>query len=137
EGCGYSYDLKHLVLPESLLLIGTMGIDFCYNIVDVMCKATTPPDCVGRAIDAQIVSQATLYVPRESLAEYRKAPVWKDFKTIKPIPDGGDDTGINTPVTSANAPAAVYDLSGRRMKEAGTGVSIVRESDGTVRKVYR
>ena len=136
EGCGYSYDLKHIVLPESLLLIGSMGIDFCYFLEDIICKAQTPPDCVGRAIDPQIVSQATLYVPRASLADYRKAPVWKDFKTIKPIPDGGDDTGINTPSTSAQGPAAIYDLSGRRMKAAGAGISIVRESDGTVRKVY-
>lgn len=136
EGCGYSYDLRHIILPESLLMIDTRGIDFCYYLKDITVLATTPPDCVGMAFDPAIQNQATLLVPQGTLADYRTAYCWKDFKTKKV---GAWTVGIeDAPLFDRNAsPAssAVYNLQGRRLNRPAEGINIIRDANGRTRKV--
>ncbi|MBR1652327.1 MAG: leucine-rich repeat domain-containing protein [Alloprevotella sp.] len=136
EGCGYSYDLRHIVLPEGLLMIDTRGIDFCYNLKDLTTLATTPPDCVGAAFDAAIQNTATLLVPQGTLRDYQTAYCWKDFKTKKV---GAWTVGIEElPLFDRNAspaPASVYDLNGRHLRQPAEGINIIRDANGHTRKV--
>lgn len=48
-------------------------------------------------------------------------------------------TGIDDVEAAATEPAVIgyYDLNGRKINEAGKGITIIRYSDGTVRKVAR
>lgn len=136
EGCGYSYDLKHLILPEGLMMIDTRGIDFCMQLSDITVLATTPPDCVGQAFDTSIMNTATLLVPEGTLPDYRNAYCWKDFKTKKV---GAWTVGIDDiPLYDRNVapqPAAVYDLQGRRLTKPAEGIQIIRDANGRTRKV--
>lgn len=64
-----------------------------------------------------------LYVPKESLEEYKKADVWKDFWNI----EGYDfTTGISVPtVDKANKPNVIYDLQGRKLSKPQKGINII------------
>ncbi|MBR1711997.1 MAG: leucine-rich repeat domain-containing protein [Alloprevotella sp.] len=134
EGCGYNYYLKHLTLSPALRIVSERGIDFCYQLQDLTCPAEEVPDCVGTAFDAAIQRQAVLYVPRASLNAYKRAPQWKDFDTIRPIE--GTPTAIPDISLIKQGGGARYDTSGRRLDQPVHGINIIRNADGTTRKVY-
>jgi hypothetical protein len=66
-------------IPNSVTTIDEDAFMDCPSLYDVYCYATTPPRC---KIYYSINCSATLHVPAASLAAYRAAPVWKDFKKI-------------------------------------------------------
>lgn len=82
-------NIKEITLPKSLQRIDFRAFDECVNLEKIKIEATTPPkitnpsaSCWKFAGDAKNV---TLYVPKQSLKEYRKAFGWKDIKKIKAL----------------------------------------------------
>ena len=71
--------LTAINIPNSVTTIGDGAFSDCPSLNDIYCYVTTPPRC---EIDCYINYSATLHVPAASLAAYRAAPVWKDFKKI-------------------------------------------------------
>ena len=89
-------NLTTVSIPNSVTYIGEGAFSYCIHLNDVYCYATTPPKCCPSAF-TNIISEtlsATLHVPAASLAAYRAAPVWKDFKNI--VGDAVAPTGIAT-----------------------------------------
>jgi len=61
------------------------------NLKNVVCMAVAPPDLGMNSFYATNVSAAKLYVPDESVDDYKEASQWKNFGSILPlsqIPDG-------------------------------------------------
>jgi len=84
-------NMKEITLPKSLQRIDFRAFDECVNLEKIKIEATTPPkitnpsaSCWKFAGDAKKV---ILYVPKQSLKEYRKAFGWKDIKKIKALND--------------------------------------------------
>lgn len=75
-----------LIIPKQVTNIGENAFDGCNNLKVVKLKNTTPI-----AINANVFSNrsnASLYVPVESVNEYINSNSWNTFKMIKGYPDG-------------------------------------------------
>jgi len=100
--------------------------------IDVICRATTIPETDEETFTSNNLRNSTLHVPEVSLEAYRTTAPWSGFKNILPI----TTTGVTAP-TATQQPIVTghYDLSGRHTSQAQRGVSIVKMSDGTTKKV--
>ena len=92
-GCS---NLTTVSIPNSVTYIGEGAFSYCIHLNDVYCYATSPPKCCESTFTniLYMTNSATLHVPAASLAAYRAAPVWKDFKNI--VGDAVAPTGIAT-----------------------------------------
>ena len=54
----------------------------CTNLTTFNCMTATPPAC-GKAFDATMLENCTLYIPTGSLEAYKTADYWKEFKKIE------------------------------------------------------
>lgn len=101
-------EIKSSIAPETL--------------EELYVKSSTPPT-VTHAFENKTYMNAKLYVPKESLEEYKKADVWKDFWNI----EGYDfSTGISAPtVDKTNKLDVIYDLNGRKLSKPQKGINII------------
>ena len=80
-------NLRKIRLPISLENIDFRAFDNCVNLDVIEIYAIKPPEITNPSADCwKFVGEAknlTLYVPKESLNEYKKAFGWKDIKNIK------------------------------------------------------
>lgn len=83
--CGYS-SLTSIVIPESVTTIGSWAFRGCNALVKVMCKAKAVPQLKSDAFSIVTLSNATLYVPEESVESYKTADEWKKFSNIQSLP---------------------------------------------------
>ena len=74
--------LTSVIIPNSVTLIGSQAFYNCRGLTSVTCLAVTPPIATGYDIFYGVTSQATLYVPRGSVAAYQAADTWKKFSQI-------------------------------------------------------
>ncbi len=85
--------LKSVTLPNSITQIQRDAFRDCTALTTVVCEAVQVPDCQHNIFANIPFLEATLYVPKESLEEYKSATYWKDFGTILPIaPTGTEHT---------------------------------------------
>ena len=56
----------------------------CPSLKEVHCKNPIPPSVMKAAFGGTTrIQECTLYVPSESLQAYKKAEIWKDFKSVQ------------------------------------------------------
>ena len=80
-GC---FGLVSITLPNSITSIEDWAFN-CTSLVVVICEAVDVPE-LGLVVFYDLpLSEATLYVPAQSLDDYKAAEQWKDFGTILPI----------------------------------------------------
>lgn len=85
--------LKSINLPQSITQIQRDAFRDCTALTTVVCEAVQVPDCQHNIFANIPFLEATLYVPKESLEDYKSAIYWKDFGTILPIaPTGTENT---------------------------------------------
>ena len=85
--------LKSVTLSNSITQIQRDAFRDCTALTTVVCEAVQVPDCQHNIFFNVPQSAATLYVPEESLEDYKSAIYWKDFGTILPIaPTGTENT---------------------------------------------
>ena len=90
EGCT---QLSSILIPKNVIFIGANAFADCTGLSTMTCIAPTPPTMgqfanpsANSEIFARVdVSNATLYVPAESVDAYKNADQWKDFGQILPI----------------------------------------------------
>lgn len=84
EGC---VSLKNVSFPKSLISIDFRSFDDCEKLERIEIHAHTPPKITNPSADCWkffgYAKHVTLYVPKESLIEYKNAFGWKDIKNIK------------------------------------------------------
>lgn len=83
--------LKSVTLSNSITQIQRDAFWDCTALTTVVCEAVQVPDCQHNIFFNVPQSAATLYVPKESLEDYKSAIYWKDFGTILPIASTGTE----------------------------------------------
>lgn len=134
RACYYCPTLRSVRIPGSVSAIGEYAFAYCTGLEQIVMEdgpiAVTPD--VFEGVD---VSSCRLVVPTSQLDAYREADVWCDFQIV----DGGEADlpevewldgfdafsfeviGSELILTvDGDAPALVYDLSGRRIAVAGS-----------------
>lgn len=69
-----------LVLPETVTVVGKKVAEKCKNLNLIQCHAALPPK-----LDGVSNNKVELRVPDASVAAYKSAKNWKNFKTVLPL----------------------------------------------------
>ena len=112
--------LATVSLPSSIVEINEKAFDGCRRLTTVYCAAVNVPEVASNAFPLQISSNATLYVPEESLSAYKRNSEWSMFSRIQVF----DPSGIH-PIISEYNQSAIYDLSGKLLTSPQKGVNII------------
>lgn len=98
----------------------------CSSLINIYCLPMVPPEPQAESyqpvFDQSVCSQATLYVPVGSKADYEAAPVWKDFANIVET----DFSGVENAVADSGIKVCAID---------GT-ITVIGVADGTTVEVY-
>ena len=82
NGCS---SLTSITIPYSVTSIGGMAFNSCSSLTTVICEAIEVPELGSYVFSNTPITEATLYVPAQSLNDYKAADQWKDFGTILPL----------------------------------------------------
>lgn len=78
EMCYNCQKLTSLTLPTTITNIGYHSFDECNALVEIHCKATTPPTLEQYAFE-DVVTGRKICVPHDSVEAYKTADGWSDF----------------------------------------------------------
>lgn len=119
-----------VILPESLVSIGGYAFARCL-FKELHCGAVIPPYVDDTVFTSNIYSESILYVPAESLDEYKGHSVWGKFLDIRAegtsgIESVGEDAagfevGADGVSVSAGICVDVYSLSGAKVRSGAEG----------------
>ena len=70
--------LTSVTIPETVFEIGGYAFDGCTSLTSVYCKPTTPPSGYWQMFDNN-ASGRKIYVPTESVNEYKAAEYWSEY----------------------------------------------------------
>jgi hypothetical protein len=70
--------LSCITLPSTITYIGDRAFDYCYELKEIHCKATTPPAIEMFTLLGGI-SGRKIYVPHNSVEAYKTAENWSEF----------------------------------------------------------
>lgn len=77
-------NLRAITLPANTRHLGDMVFYYCGNLNTIICESIIPPVC-EYIVDDEKYELISLYVPRESIDDYRTADEWKKFYNIRAI----------------------------------------------------
>ena len=98
----YCTGLTYVNIGNSVTSLGKWAFIDCTSLTYVTCKAIMPPSLGEDVFKNVPCSNIPLYVPAQSVSDYKAAEQWKEFKPILPI----GSTAINqatidqTPITN-------------------------------------
>ncbi len=112
EGCS---GLKSVIIPNSVTSIEDEVFKGCSSLKSITCEANTPPSFLVE-YESQVFNHVDrsipVYVPANSVDQYKAADEWKEFTNIQAIPDV--NTLIDEKSFNANPSSGlVYDLNGK------------------------
>jgi hypothetical protein len=122
--------LKKVDLPATLTILEYGAFKFCENLMDIYCRAMTPPNADALGVFKNISPEATLHVPNDALRAYKNANKWAEFKYIVPIEEDTDAIMVQKSEPDTHL---LFDLQGRPVKDAPTHGIYVKDG----RKVIR
>lgn len=79
EAFAHCINLTELTIPASVTTIDVRAFTYCTKLTAVWNKATTPQKIESNVFGALDKSKCKLYVPKNAVAAYMNAPVWKEF----------------------------------------------------------
>ena len=108
-------------------------------MTDIYLYAETPPSLDSESFGEDGIEGITLHVPATAIEAYKADNRWsRNCESIVALADA-DPVGIraidNSQLTIDNSERAYYRLDGHRTPTLQKGLNIVRQKDGTVRKV--
>ena len=134
-GEGAFYDctsLSSITIPSSVESVGFYAFGFCSSLREIYCYAQDTPDVDSYTFYDVEANEVMLVVPDEAVEKYKSHEIWGKFSIETP-------TNINEVESSKlkvdSSSGEWYDLSGRKLDKPQKGISIIRMSDGTTRKV--
>lgn len=123
-------NLTTITIPSSVNKIGDKAFAGCH-LKTVISLIGSPPEISKETFDVSIYKNSILYVPTEKTYRYRHTRFWSDFIFI----EEGIPNGLRQ-VHSDNASIkSVYQIDGKRTEQQRDGISIIKYSDGTTKKV--
>ena len=129
SGCS---SLDFFAFGSSVETIGKEAFSDCSALTKLISRAAIPPVCGTQALDDINKWECTLLVPDGSLTLYQTADQWKEFFFTEIVPNGIKGVEAQPSPTSE---AEHFDLQGRRIDKAQKGINIIRNADGTTKKV--
>lgn len=137
----FAQGVSSLALPSTLTSIEELAFYYARCFRDITCKAVVPPSWSSSSwvsgaglFDSVIYSQATLYVPDESVEAYRKAAGWKNFANILPLSASGIEELTADP---NDAQAEYFNLQGQRLNTPAPGVMLIRRGSKTFKQIVK
>ena len=82
QAFGSCYGIQKLVLHSKIDVINSGAFESCYGLGSIVCNAVNPPYVESGAFDGVSKSDVVVEVPEASIAAYRTASGWSDFKNI-------------------------------------------------------
>lgn len=82
NGCS---GLTSVKLPRSITHLWNGTFSGCTNLSNISCEALIPPSAYELTFDQTTFKNATLNIPKSSIASYEKQFPWNKFKNIKGI----------------------------------------------------
>lgn len=119
-------NLRKVTLPTYFKNMEELETIYCYSL---------EPPTIGEFANVQYIN-LPVRVPNEALAAYQQADVWKNFWNLEGFDAAGTETisdGLQS--NSHKIETGRYDLNGRRVSEDYNGISIIRYSDGSTKKI--
>ena len=105
-GCS---SLSLITIPEGVTSIGKYAFLDCSSLKTVICEAVEVPELGVRVFLSMPLSDATLFVPAQSLDDYKAADQWKEFGTILPLED--------TPSSVENIPSTMTNCQKKILRD--------------------
>lgn len=129
------FDLKDITLPASVSGMEENAFEGCLMLKSVTVKRKEPAVISSTAFDRDY-NRATLYVPVGSKELYAAAEGWKIFTVIE---EKDFTSGISRSTADATTTeTARYNVGGMKAGNSGSGISIIRMSDGkTIKTVNK
>ena len=82
QAFGSCYGIQKLVLHSKIDVINSGAFESCYGLGSIVCNAVNPPYVERTAFYDVSKSDVVVEVPEASIAAYRTASGWSDFKKI-------------------------------------------------------
>ena len=82
---GYCQNLVSIYFPKSITQIDDYALESCTSLKELYIEATTPPYVYSNTFKGAFLSEPILYVPKNSIEDYKSANYWKSFKSIQAI----------------------------------------------------
>ncbi len=127
-------NLENLVIGNGVTDIGFRAFNFCSNLKIITSRIETPFMLSSNTFYYNVYQESTLYVPKGTLEAYQSTWGWQDFRNI--VEYEYNSIRLLPLEVPANGDA-YYDLHGRRLTDSPRGISIVRQADGSMRKVIK
>jgi hypothetical protein len=109
----YCEKLTNVTIPQGIISIGDGAFDNCSRLASITNHATVPQTIIPETFNGVNKSTCTLYVPEESIEQYRTAIAWEEFENIKPIrAEGIDQVETHTQGTKLFRDGQVLILQG-------------------------
>jgi hypothetical protein len=128
----YCNRLSKVVIGSSVKELSHSVFFQCSNLSKVSCYAENPPEVLNDAFEGVPLNEATLYVPAGSLEKYKKKDLWSEFKKILPLDNTDEIQSIDKEVPLSSDG---FSIDGKRQNTSSQGITIIRMTDGTTKKV--
>lgn len=102
-------NLKSIDIPSSLRKIGNWNFVNMPNLQRIIVRAKTPPFAKGNVFGGRITSECTLFVPTESIEDYKNESNWSEFQNIRGLDEITDNITTQAPVMNTGKK---FDLRG-------------------------
>jgi hypothetical protein len=76
----YMYNLKSITIPENVTELYYNAFNGCYNLHSIYMKSSTPPE-LGGTLGSDLPAAMKIYVPRESINDYKAATNWSTYSS--------------------------------------------------------
>lgn len=129
---GHCPKLRSVVLPSTLTSLADGVFLNCKALEALTLSSVTPPTCTANTFELVDLSKVTLYVSGAGKADYAAHAVWGQAGKIEAMDE--EILAVEDLTAQPAQVTAVYTLSGTATGR-NKGISLVRMSDGTVKKV--